>query len=171
LFFYADEFNVSWQPTLRCMWSPKGQQIMIRTPGKPAKHYGIGAVNYHTGENLVIFRKHKKRIQIAEFLRMLLAKNPGKRVTVVWDNVYTHKDGEVEQVELEFPNRLKLLYLPTYSPWLNPIEMLWRHYRREVTHCELFHTPQKLIEASERFFESYNTKPAKTLSIIGAYAA
>lgn len=153
------------------MWSPKGQQTMIRTPGKPAKHYGIGAVNYHTGENLVIFRKHKKRIQIAEFLRMLLAKNPGKRVTVVWDNVYPHKDGEIEQVELEFPNRLNLLYLPTYSPWLNPIEMLWRHYRREVTHCELFQTPKRLIEASERFFESYNRKPAKTLSIIGAYAA
>jgi transposase len=31
--------------------------------------------------------------------------------------------------------RLVLLYLPTYSPWLNPIEMLWR---RKVTHCELF---------------------------------
>jgi transposase len=26
--------------------------------------------------------------------------------------------------------RLVLLYLPTYSPWLNPIEMLWRHFRR-----------------------------------------
>ena len=35
---------------------------------------------------------------------------------------------------------LVLLYLPTYSPWLNPIEMLWRHFRREVTHCELFET-------------------------------
>jgi len=23
-----DEFNVSWLPTLRTMWSPKGQQVM-----------------------------------------------------------------------------------------------------------------------------------------------
>ena len=44
-FFYADEFNVSWQPTLRAMWSPVGQQVMVRTPGKPAKHYGIGATH------------------------------------------------------------------------------------------------------------------------------
>jgi putative transposase len=150
------------------MWSPVGQQVMIRTPGRPAKHYGIGAVNYHTGETFVIFRKRKKRAQIAEFLRLLLAKYPDRRIILVWDNVYTHKDGEVEQVELQFSDRLKLLYLPTYSPWLNPIEMLWRHYRREVTHCELFVTPQKLINASKNFFKKYNRTPHRILSIIGA---
>jgi len=41
-----------------------------------------------------------------------------------------------------------LLYLPTYSPWLNPIEMLWRHFRREVTHCELFESVKALIAAA-----------------------
>lgn len=49
--------------------------------------------------------------------------------------------------------RLILLYLPTYSSWLNPIEMLWRHFRREVTHCELFTTVKELIEASYAFFK------------------
>ena len=29
VFYYADEFNISWLPTLRAMWSPKGQQVMI----------------------------------------------------------------------------------------------------------------------------------------------
>ncbi|MCB9109312.1 MAG: hypothetical protein H6633_34500 [Anaerolineales bacterium] len=42
VFYYADEFNISWRPTLRAMWSPKGQQVMIPTPGQPKKHYGIG---------------------------------------------------------------------------------------------------------------------------------
>jgi len=66
---------VSWFPTLRAMWSPKGQQIMIRTPGQPKKHYGIGAVNYHTGETVVIFRKHKRRREMAELLQMLVDKH------------------------------------------------------------------------------------------------
>ena len=26
VFYYADEFNVSWLPTLRAMWSPKGNK-------------------------------------------------------------------------------------------------------------------------------------------------
>ncbi len=25
VFYYADEFNISWHPTLRAMWSPRGQ--------------------------------------------------------------------------------------------------------------------------------------------------
>jgi transposase len=46
-----------------------------------------------------------------------------------------------------------LLYLPTYSPWLNPIEMLGRHFRREVTHCELFASVKDLLEATSHFFD------------------
>jgi transposase len=64
-----------------------------------------------------------------------------------------------------------LLYLPTYSPWLNPIEMLWRHFRREVTHCELFGSVDALLEATRAFFERMNQMPARTRSIIGAHPA
>jgi putative transposase len=64
--------------------------------------------------------------------------------------------------------RLVLLYLPTYSPWLNPIEMLWRHYRREVTHCELFESITALVKATLEFFKRYNEMPERVLSIIGA---
>lgn len=170
VFYYADEFNLSWQPTLRAMWSPVGQQVMIRTPGQPTKYYGIGAVNYHSGETLVIFRKRKRRKQIAEFLTLLLDKHPNETVYVAWDNVNTHMDKEIEAVVRGAAGRLILLYLPTYSPWLNPIEMLWRHFRREVTHCELFQTVGKLIEASKNFFERYNLMPEKILSFIGSNA-
>lgn len=64
--------------------------------------------------------------------------------------------------------QLVLLYLPTYAPWLNPIEMLWRHFRREVTHCELFESVKALLQASQEFFDRYNRMPQQTLSIIGA---
>jgi putative transposase len=169
VFYYADEFNVSWQPTLKAMWSPKGQQIMIPTPGQPTKHYGIGGVNYHTGETVVIFRRRKRRPQIDEFLQRLLDKHPHGTIYVVWDNVNTHQDDEVEAVVRSAAGRLVLMYLPTYSPWLNPIEMLWRHFRREVTHCELFETVKLLLQASKDFFDRFNQTPEQVLSIIGAY--
>lgn len=60
-FYYADEFNVSLLPTIRALWSPKGQQVMIRTPGQQTTSYGIGAVNYYTGETVVQFHRHKRR--------------------------------------------------------------------------------------------------------------
>jgi transposase len=170
-FYYADEFNVSWHPTLRAMWSPVGQQVMIPTPGQPRKHYGLGAVNYHTGETVVLTRRRKRRREVAELLEALLAKHPTGTVYVAWDNADTHADDEVEAVARGAAGRLVLLYLPTYSPWLNPIEMLWRHFRREVTHCELFASVQALLAATREFFDRHNRAPERVLSVIGAHPA
>jgi putative transposase len=170
VFYYADEFNLSWFPTLRAMWSPKGQQIMIPTPGQPDKYYGIGAVNYHTGECVVQFSRRKRRKEIAQLLETLVEKHPSGTIYVAWDNADTHEDDEVEEVVRAAAGRLILLYLPTYSPWLNPIEMLWRHFRREVTHCELFETKQALLIAAQECIERFNQCPQKILSVIGSKA-
>lgn len=168
VFYYADEFNISWMPTLQAIWSPKGQQVMIPTPGQPKKHYGLGAVNYHAGETVVIIRRRKRRKEVAELLQLLVDKHPTGTIYVAWDNANTHEDDEVEAVVRAAAGRLVLLYLPTYSPWLNPIEMLWRHFRREVTHCELFETVKELLNASRDFFDRYNQVPERVLSIIGS---
>jgi transposase len=171
VFYYADAFNLSWLPTLRAMWSPQGQQVMIPTPGQPEKYYGIGAVNYHTGEAVVQFHRRKRRKEIAQLLEALLAKHPTGRVYVAWDNADTHQDDEVEAVVRTAAGRLVLLYLPTSSPWLNPIEMLWRHFRRVVTHCELFETMQALLTAARECFDRFNRRPQQILSVIGSNAA
>ncbi|HEU4524807.1 MAG TPA: transposase [Gemmatimonadales bacterium] len=62
-----------------------------------------------------------------------------------------------------------LLYLPTCGPWLNPIEMLWRQFRREVTHCELFASIDAVLEATREFFDRCNRAPQRTRAIIGAH--
>ena len=141
---------------------------MIPTPGQPKVHYGLGAVNYHSGETVVIIRRRKRRPEVAELLQALVDKHPTGIIYIAWDNANTHQDDEVEAVVRAAAGRLVLLYLPTYSPWLNPIEMLWRHFRREVTHCEIFETVKLLLEASYNFFNRYNTNPKDVLSIIGA---
>lgn len=141
---------------------------MIPTPGQPKVHYGLGAVNYHTGETVVIIRRRKRRLEVAELLQELVDKHSTETIYVAWDNAITHQDDEVEAVVRAAAGRLILLYLPTYSPWLNPIEMLWRHFRREVTHCELFLSIKAVIEASYAFFRLYNQSPERVLSIIGA---
>lgn len=141
---------------------------MIPTPGQPKKHYGIGGVNYHTGETVLLIRKRKRRLEVAEFLQTLLDKHPDQIIYVAWDNYICHQDNEIEAVVRGAAGRLILLYLPTYSPWLNPIEMLWRHFRREVTHCELFETVKALLAATQDFFVRFNQTPDRVLSIIGS---
>lgn len=116
------------------------------------------------------FQRHKRRREIAHLLQALLEHHPKETIYVAWDNVNTHEDDEVEEVVRAAAGHLVLLYLPTYSPWLNPIEMLWRHFRREVTHDELFETKQVLLAAARDFFDRYNQCPERILSVIGSNA-
>ena len=147
----------------------RGQQVEILTHGQDQRAYGIGAVNYHTGETVMITRDHKCRSDIAVFLRALLAKHAIGTIYLTWDNATTHVDGEIDTILKEANGRLVLLYLPTYSPWLNPIEMLWRSMRYNVTHCELFVTIDDLKAAFLEYFAT--TSKETVLSVIGSKAA
>ena len=117
VFYYADEFNVSWLPTLRTMWSRKGKQVMVPTPGQPKVHLWFGCGNYHSGETVVIIRWRKRRLEVAELLQALVYKHLTGTIYVAWDKASTHQNDEVEVVVRAVAGRLVLLYLPTYSPW------------------------------------------------------
>jgi putative transposase len=151
------------------MWTPKGRQVMVPTLAQPTRRYGLGAVEWRTGESIVITRRHKRRNEVAELLETLLEQHPRGTVYVAWDNASTHEDDEVEAVLRGAAGRLVLLYLPTYSPWLNPAEMLWRQLRRAVTHCELFESIDALLDATRAFFDRLNQTPGRAHSIIGAH--
>ncbi len=70
---------------------------MMPTPGQPDKYYGIGAVNYHTGETVVLFQLHQRRREIAELLQTLVDKHPTGIIYVAWDNASMHEDDEGRQ--------------------------------------------------------------------------
>jgi transposase len=98
-------------------------------------------------------------------------RHPTGTISSAWDHADTHRDDAVEAIVRAAAGRLVLLDWPTYSPWLNPIEMLWRQIRREVTHGELFASLDALLKAAHAFFDRYNQYTARVFSIIGAHAA
>jgi hypothetical protein len=102
------------------MWSPKGQQVMIPMPGQPKIHYGLGSVNYHTGETVVIIRRHKRRQEVVELLQALLDKRPKETIFVAWDNFPAHQDDEVEAIVRSAAGRLVLLSLNYLQPLVEP---------------------------------------------------
>ena len=62
--------------------------------------------------------------------------------------------------------QLRLYFLPTYSPRLNPIERVWRHFRRNVTDNFYFGTLPRLMTAVKAFLAELASSPAVILSII-----
>jgi transposase len=92
----------------------------------------VGALNALTGavhyrDNYVVGRE-----QLGRFYRQLDAAYPAAEVIyVIQDNWSVHQHEEVLAAVAALP-RLRLVWLPTYASWLNPIEKLWRWARGAV---------------------------------------
>ncbi len=111
----------------------------------------------------MITSSHKKKADIATMLRALVAYHQTGTIYLTLDNSPTHFDDDIDNVLEEAEGRLVLLYLPTYSPWLNPIEMLWRSMRYAVTHCELFISLSDLTAAFLDYFLTVEKETVRTI--------
>jgi hypothetical protein len=85
---------------------------MIPTSAQPTRHSGIGAVNSHTGETVVLVRPHKRRREIAELLPALVDNHPTGTLSVAWDNANIYQDEEIEARVRGVAGRLVLRSLP-----------------------------------------------------------
>ena len=78
-----------------------------------------------------------------------------KQIVVVLDNASWHKNGvRLLREENYLPDKLTFLFLPAYSPDLNPIVRVWKITRRKRTHNRYFESLNCLVETLVGFFES-----------------
>lgn len=69
--------------------------------------------------------------------------NKGRKIVIILDNASFHKKKEViERIEVNLP-KIKLEYLPPYSPDYNLIELVWHSAKEYIAHRE-FETKEEL---------------------------
>jgi transposase len=56
-----------------------------------------------------------------------------------------------KSISLIIPKNIKIIFLPPYSPELNPVERFWKHIKREVLHIVVYETLDKLAIAIEKY--------------------
>ncbi len=72
-----------------------------------------------------------------------------KRICLILDNYSVHKSAFIKKIA-EILN-IRLIYLPPYSPQLNPIEQLWRKMKRIIRKKYLY-SEEYLKELTEKTF-------------------
>ena len=166
--YYADEMDVALLPTISGRWMRVGQQTEIGTPGVNAKQYVFGAVNYITGALVWVPGSSKNNVGFRQLLSQVVACHAGEetRVVMVLDNFRIHKAQAVREWLRRHRRELRLYFLPTYSPRLNPIERVWRHCRRNVTDNYFFKTITRLMHAVEAFLLDLAQSPVAVLKIV-----
>jgi transposase len=166
--YYADEVDIDLLPTLSGRWMRVGQQHQVDTPGQNEKHYGFGAVNAVTGFLAWLTWPNKNNVGFRHLLRLVLDHHAldTLKIVIVVDNYRIHKANAVKQMLAALKGRLRLYFLPTYSPHLNPLERLWRFFRDRVTSNYYFKTMSRLLKAAEAFFAELVDTPEVVLSVI-----
>jgi transposase len=92
----------------------------------------IGALNALTGQVDYMDNYIVGRQQLCQFYHRLAEAYPSaERVYVVQDNWSVHRHPDVTAALTQWP-RWEPVWLPTYAPWLNPIEKLWRWLRHDI---------------------------------------
>lgn len=157
--FYQDEVDIDLNPKIGADWMLKGQQKRITTPGHNQKYYLAGALHSDTGRVHYVGGSRKCSdlfINLLETLRRTYRR--AKTITLVVDNYIIHKSRKVERW-LEKNTKFRLLFLPTYSPWLNPIELLWLSLHETITRNHQCRYMWQLLEQVKLFMNAASPFP------------
>jgi transposase len=125
---FLDEFGYYRWPVGSRNWGPS----VAERDGNNQQWRTIGALNALTGQVDYLDNYIVGRRQVIKFYGQLAQRYPtAQRVYLIQDNWNVHSHPQVQQALTQWP-RLQPLGLPTYAPWLNPIEKLWRWLRQAV---------------------------------------
>jgi len=173
ILLYEDEFDINLLPGVIGCWTRRGSQRKIPTPGKNVKRYGFGTVHFTTGRLTYHTSDHKNSDGFISLIESVVAEYcPGEtyngpKIGIVIDNFIIHRSKKTQAVLEKYADRIEIIPLPTYSPKLNIIEMLWKYLRRKVTHNHLFKSIDDLLNAVIDFLKSLTLKPELVLSVLG----
>ncbi len=123
--WFCDEAGIQANPRPYLVWAKKGSKPTIPYTGEHWRQSVIGAVRPADGRffSLIVTKGNTDLFQV--FLDQLNYRiHPAKRTLLILDNVSFHKAQRLRW------GRIEPLYLPAYSPELNPIEELWLYGKK-----------------------------------------
>lgn len=130
---YGDEFSLYRQPSLADVYAPRGWEPTASGSQRSNDRWRYsGALDLVSGQVTASSGPKMGVEALCAFLHQLRQTYPDEQLFLVWDNWPVHTRPPVLATAAE--ERIELLWLPTYAPWTNPIEKLWRWVRQDVVH-------------------------------------
>ncbi|QQE86905.1 IS630 family transposase [Azotobacter chroococcum] len=130
--YFADESGLRSDYHAGTTWAPQGETPVVEVTGRRFSVNMLSAVGTRGEFRFMLHDGTVTASVFREFLKRLLigAEQP---VFVIVDGHPVHKARLVRAFVEEQAGRLKLFYLPPYSPQLNPDEQVWGHVKRSVS--------------------------------------
>jgi transposase len=124
---FADEARFGRMNRIRPCWAPIGTRPEVAAQLVREYIYLYGAVSPKDGTCVYLIMPTSNTACFQVFLDVLARRFPRQDILLVLDGAPNHRCGD-----LAVPNNITLLYLPPYSPELNPKENLWDEIREKI---------------------------------------
>lgn len=120
----------------------------------------IAALAVHQGEITADTIEKNNHQNFLKFLKKLYRKYPKKHLHIIADNLNVHKHQKVKDW-LATKKRVTMHFTPTYSSWLNQIEIWFNILSKDVLKGGVWHSKQQLIDQLMEYIKTYNLTRAK----------
>jgi len=125
---FQDEARFGRITTRSDCWAPEGVRPVVPQQAIREYTYAYAAVAPETGEVDSLILPDMTSLTLSVFLKELAARHLSKFILLVLDGAPCHHS---KKEELVIPKNIRLLFLPPYSPELNPTENLWDEMREK----------------------------------------
>lgn len=164
---HAAIFSVDEKTSIQAL--DRKDPVLPLSPGRAERHgfeykrHGTlslyAAFNTKTGEVLGKTAARHTSAEFVAFLTDIVATQPrGKEIHVIADNLSAHKAGAVSAF-LEQHKNVHMHFTPTYSSWLNQVELWFAKIERDVIARGVFTSLHDLKRKLMRYIRQYNKQP------------
>ncbi len=149
--YFGDATHPLHNSILSYGWIKKGSEKEVFTNSGRNRVNIFGAISINDLD--VVTRSYEtiNQFNVCDFLIALREKNPnGEKLYLILDQGPSNKALSVRQLA-KFLN-IKVVFLPAYSPNLNPIERLWKFFKKKVLYGRYYEKLKDFELACSSFF-------------------
>lgn len=160
--YYADESSIRSDYHSGTTWALKGKTPVVRATGSRFKVNMMSAISPRGALRFMIFDGRMNADVFCEFLKRLIH-DAEKPIYLIVDNHPVHRSYKVRDFVQSTKGKLKLFFLPPYSPELNPDEQVWANLKKTVGR-QVTTSAADLKKRVISFLRSLNMLPDKVAS-------
>ncbi len=148
--WYFDEAGFSLTACLPYAWQPVGERIEMESRGNQGKRQNVlGFMRWDGGDFYAAAFEGSINNHVVSgcFRAFAESKKGGKPKLIILDNAPAHRGEEFEE-ELEELEKMGIFvkFLPSYSPELNLIELLWQKIKYEWLPLDIYGSYQTMCD-------------------------
>lgn len=129
--YFEDEAGVRSDYHSGKTWGIRGETPVVKTTGA---RFSLNMISAITSKGKMKFMTHSGKVNASVFCEFLkrLMHNVTNAIFLILDGHPVHRSSKVKKLVQSMEGKLRLFYLPPYSPELNPDELVWNSVKRKV---------------------------------------